>query len=502
MEPAHLPRIGPLNTSEGFRDLYGTRRWTPLQQGVSVVAAAVVAIGVAAVVGEPLLLLPFFVIPLLALTLVRSNRDAVSLLSLFAALLLLLPSPLIFEPLGAAGTPANVLAILMLWFWAHGRLVGSPGFDLSRQPVRVAMLLLGATILASYAAVAFRPVTPVELVAADRGLLALLGAAGIALMAADGITERSRLDTLLRRVVLLGGVLAVVGQLQFFTGLDIAGYVRLPGLHVNYRLLQIDQRSNFRRVQGTATHAIEFGVVLAIIFPLALHYALHAAREVRTRSWLMVAAIGLAVPMSLSRSAFVVLAVEAVVLLPGWSPSLRRRALAVAAAAAVAMRLAIPGLLGTVKSLFTNISTDPSTTGRTRDYAEFGSFFKDTPILGRGFFTFLPERYIILDNQFLLSLLEIGIVGTVALVGLFLVAIGSAHSARRHAPDEETRHLGRALAAGLAGALVAFGTFDALSFPMQTGLVFLLIGCAGALRGIVLRGERAAVLRAGPAVSV
>jgi O-antigen ligase len=101
-------------------------------------------------------------------------------------------------------------------------------------------------------------------------------------------------------------------------------------------------------------------------------------------------------------------------------------------------------------------------------------------VFGRGFGTFLPELYTYLDNQYLGLLIEVGIIGTAAFVLLLVVGIGSARGARRGG-DAETRSLGQALAGAIFAALVTVGTFDLLAFGIASGLLFLLIGCAGAL---------------------
>ena len=57
--------------------------------------------------------------------------------------------------------------------------------------------------------------------------------------------------------------------------------------------------------------------------------------------------------------------------------------------------------------------------------------------------------------------------------------------------DPEMRDLGQCLTATIAVAMVAFGTFDALSFNMAAGLTFLFLGCTGAALRL-LRGTRRA----------
>jgi hypothetical protein len=150
--------------------------------------------------------------------------------------------------------------------------------------------------------------------------------------------------------------------------------------------------------------------------------------------------------------------------------------------AAVALKLMVPGLLGTLKSLFANASNDPSTQGRTDDYAAAGYYIDRAPFFGRGISTFIPELYRVLDNAYLGWLIEAGVVGLLVMLGFFLSVVGVAfHSRLRARGDEETRDLGAALAAGMLSTLVALATFDGLGFAMCAGLLFLLIGATGAL---------------------
>ena len=84
------------------------------------------------------------------------------------------------------------------------------------------------------------------------------------------------------------------------------------------------------------------------------------------------------------------------------------------------------GLVGTIISLFTGLSSDPSIAGRTDDYAVVGKFISESPWFGRGFGTFLPKEYFILDNQYLGSIVETGYVGLGALLAGLRTALGQA----------------------------------------------------------------------------
>lgn len=84
-----------------------------------------------------------------------------------------------------------------------------------------------------------------------------------------------------------------------------------------------------------------------------------------------------------------------------------------------------------------------------------------------------------------MSLIEIGFVGLLTLIGLFVTGWMCARNARRLSTDPETRHLAQCLAATVAVPAVAWATFDATSFPMAASLTFLMLGCVGALWRLV-----------------
>jgi polysaccharide biosynthesis protein PslJ len=413
--------------------------------------------------------------------LAKGPWDATTLLTVYIVLVFVVPSGFVVEFLGAAGRPSLLLGALGFFWWAQDRITREGRIAVGFQPVRLLALFFLAAILVNHVAAFLRPIDGLEGRGADRGIIVALGLVGLLLLAADCIKSRARLDTLLRRIATGASIVAAVGILQFFTGYDLAGTLRFPGLAElsGSGFVEIQDRSDLNRVAATASHPIEFGVVLGLVFPIALHYALFAKTR-RKLAWLRVALIAIAIPMAISRSGTLTLAITFLAMWFSWPGRLRLRSAIITVAGALAMRTVIPGLLGTIKALFTNFWYDPSVHGRTDDYSEVGAYIANPPILGRGFMTFIPERYFVLDNQYLLFWIETGILGTAAFLLLFLGGFAVGRRARR-GTDEETRSLGQALAGTcLATALVA-ATFDLLSFFMISGIAFLLVGCAGAL---------------------
>ncbi len=406
--------------------------------------------------------------------------DAVSLLTVYLVLLIAVPSRLVFGVIGSTGTPAAVVGIAALGWWGAGRLVPSIGGATGLQPVRTTLLAFCVVVALSEVAGAARAMDGVESRAADAALFGLAAACGVAWLAADGIDRLERLVVLLDRIVIAGAALAALGIMQFFTDFDITKYLWFPGTHVNGDLQLIQVRDGFNRVAGTAVHPIEFGVVLATIFPVAVHQAMHRGADSRLRRVLPLLLIAAALPMSLSRSAILGVAAAGLVLALGWSWSQRANAAIVSIGFLGAMRAVVPGLLGTLRNLFTNLQSDSSYVARTDHAQRAWIYIGAAPWIGRGFGTFLPDRYVLLDNQYLGVLAETGIIGLVALISVFCAAFVAAHHASRTTLDPELQSLGRALAAAAVVPLVTYVTYDAFSLRMGVGITFLLLGCAGA----------------------
>jgi GT2 family glycosyltransferase len=433
------------------------------------------------------------VLPLLVALVLVSRRDATTLLCVLIATTLAIPSRFALTFFAGAVTPSLLLSLGLLWLWLLGRAVGVMGTSRTVQPVRLAVLLLLWSGAASWVLAQMRPLQAVEAREAQIGLIVLAGWVGVTLFVADGIRTRERLDTLLRMLIWGASLVALVGMVQFFTGHDLASSLKLPGLvAVTQDVSFIGDRFGVRRVAGTTSNPIEFGVLMAMMLPLALHYARKSAGVwTRRLMWVATVLIAVGAAVSVSRSAVVGIAVAGLVLAGGLSWRERIVGVALATLGVGGLWLVAKGLLGTIASLFVNFSNDPSITHRTGDYSFAIPYVTDAPLFGRGFRTFIPQLYAFVDNQYLLSLLETGIVGVLALLALFGSALWVVRAARRWARDEQARSLASALTASICVAAVTFATFDALSFPTVALITFLIIGCAGAFWQI-MRASRAA----------
>src|SRR5262249_38246197 len=265
---------------------------------------------------------PLLVLPVGAALATYSRRDAVTILGVFLALLLLVPSVFALSQVSTAVPPALVVGLFALWLWACLLMVPGLGLGAGPQPLRIVIFFFLWSAAVSWALAYLRPLPAVEQRQALIGFLMLASACGIALLAADGIRSRSRLDDLMRWLVVGASLVAVVAIVQFVPGVDFSRYLHPPGLATTGAgEAFIDIRSGLRRVQGTTGHPIELAVLEAAVLPIALHVARHQAGSTGWRHrvwWVCVGLLLVAVPLTISRAGVVGLAVGALALMVLW----------------------------------------------------------------------------------------------------------------------------------------------------------------------------------------
>ncbi|GAA4811454.1 hypothetical protein GCM10023220_48080 [Streptomyces ziwulingensis] len=422
--------------------------------------------------------------------------DATAVLTGYLVLAFFVPSNLALPALGGVGTPANVFALLgLLWYlatWLGGRVLPAPG----TRPVRLVMCLLGLAVLAAYLSDALRGSSHQEILGADRGLIGFLVWVALVVLVSAGVQERARLDVLMRRMVVMGSVVAAIGFYDFAAATNIADSIHIPGLRASVAQVSVMDRGSFTRPRSTTAQPLEFGGMLAILLPFAIHQALDPVRRSlhALRRWGPVILIGGALPLTVSRTSIIGLLLVALVMVPRWKPARRWAAIGVLTASVAVFKVLIPGLLGTITELFASFlsNSDSSTQARTVKYSAIVPYLKEHPLFGRGFGTFTPDLYFFTDNQYMLTLAELGLLGIVALLALFITGIHHGGAVRRLARTESDRELGQAFFASSLVALVISATFDSLSFPMFAGIFFLLLGAGAGYLGFVRRAAATA----------
>ena len=246
------------------------------------------------------------------------------------------------------------------------------------------------------------------------------------------------------------------------------------------------------RVFGSAEHPIALGAMFVMLIPLSAYLA----RRYRQRRWYLCALVLVAAcAATVSRTGILMLVVIGVVFL--WlRPRETARLWPALLLAPVVIHFALPGTLGAIKQSFLpagglvaeqHASVGQSGSGRLADLGPAFDVWAEKPLTGQGFGTTLivnrtigvPETNI-LDDQWLTTLLEIGILGFVGWLWFFGRAVRR-FGAEAKRDRSERGWLLTAITAAVAAYAFGMVTFDALAFVQVTFLLFIIVGIGASL---------------------
>jgi hypothetical protein len=378
-----------------------------------------------------------------------------------------------------------VAVILAVWFAA---LLVDPRVRLRRSGLEAPLLLVCVATIGSLA-------TNSEFVASlqTHALKANTFFASFVLIfyfAVSVVRGWHDVDFLAKTFVGGGSVVAVLAVIESrahfspFTQLDRVFPFLEPGP------MSVLERGGELRAFASAEHPIALAAALVMLVPLGIYLSQACSR----RWWLAVVLLTVGALATRSRVAAVMLLVVLLVFL--WlRPAATRRLWPLALPLLVAIHFALPGALGTYKATFLPegglVAEQSRTVGdcnsdpRITDIGPSLEQASKRPFFGQGYGTRLvvgeERNACILDDQWLATLLEIGAIGLVAWLWLF---VRFARMMGREARlDRSPRGW---LFVGLSASVTsyAFGmlTFDAFSFIQVTFFLFLFLGLGCAAR--------------------
>lgn len=304
------------------------------------------------------------------------------------------------------------------------------------------------------------------------------------------------LDSLLK--LLVGGAVgvALAGIFEARSGYNVFNHLGqwIPVLTLS-ELPDVPGRGARLRIYASAQHPIALGAMLVMMIPLAI-YLRQRFGKVR---WIVAAGIlTLGALATVSRTSVLMLIVVFVVFLC-LRPVETRRILPALLPLVVATNLAIPGTLGSLKQAFfppgglvAEQAAGPGYrgAGRVADLPAAMAKLKRQPLVGQGMGTMVSEvdrqNADILDNQWLGTLLETGLLGALSLLWLFRRAVS--RLARAAKLDDSPRGwLYTGIAASVTAYAVGMFTYDAFAFIQVTIMMYILLGFAGA--ALTMRGR-------------
>lgn len=406
--------------------------------------------------------------------------DAVTFLTIYLVLLCAIPSYLTLPMLGSIGRPSVLWGLAGIAWWLFFRLQRVTSISSASWYTKIAALLFFSSILLT-SAIANLMGQPSHLATTSQSsLIRTISWAGIVLVAMDGIPNKERLLVLLRRVALTGALLSLLGLAQFFTKEALIDRIAFPGFIADDSVGYTFDRGGFIRSSATAAHPLEYGAVLCFSIPLAFVLAHVDRQRGILRRWLPLALVAFASAISMSRSAIIGIVVGVVLAVPVIPSRMQLRAVLGVIGLGAVLAFTVPGMIGTLRGLFLGISEEPSSVSRIDSAGQALDIALRNPFFGQGLSAFSPTE-IILDNQMLLMLIELGVFGVLTFMGLVLSCVVAGWRVARASRYKEWKYIGTPVSAGLAAGSTTLLFFDGLSFAMCAGFLFLMIGIAGSL---------------------
>jgi polysaccharide biosynthesis protein PslJ len=336
---------------------------------------------------------------------------------------------------------------------------------------------------------------------AFKSLSYYLGFLLVFVLVASTIKTQAAMDTAVRALVIGATIVAASAIYESRTGYNPFDHLAewIPALIRESRAV-FELRGGSLRAYASAQHPIALSAALFMAFPLALYLIGRAQTRLRAQLWGVAAAVcAMGAVATISRTTVImVVAILAVGLWVRGRQVLRFWPLLLVLP--VAIHFAVPGALGGIYRAFDpqeGLTSDLTTrsgesgSGRLADIEPGLNVWSESPLYGNGIGTRVTSgeagaaqtalgaegAVIFFDNEWLGTLVQLGIlgiVGTVWLVFGSLVTVGR-FARRVRGPRSD-------LAAACAAAIGAFGVsmfvFDAFAF-VQSTIVFLMIAAIG-----------------------
>ncbi len=319
--------------------------------------------------------------------------------------------------------------------------------------------------------------------------------------------RRPDIVPLLKILVLGGVVIAILAVIESRTGYNPFNELDrvFPFLRRNFTESTLPVRGTRLRAYGPAEHPIALSAALAMLVPFAIYLA---EKTQHKRWWLAAGVITVGCLATVSRTGVVMLLVEVVVF--AWlRPKQVKRFWPALIPALLAVHIALPGALGSFRQSFFPKGGIVNEQRGYRDSGRIGKIkptFKEIsrePLFGRGLGTrtigarIVNDKVVlwnglILDDQWLASLLETGLVGAFAWLWIFARTIRRVGRAAKE-DDSSEGWLYVALAASITAFGVGMLTYDAFSFVQVTFFFYIFLGFTW---GLLAPAPKPAVARA------
>lgn len=309
--------------------------------------------------------------------------------------------------------------------------------------------------------------------------LSLLVAYGLVFYIVATVVRAREVNAFLVLIVVLGTVTALGTIAEFRTGTNFFFSVSgglLPGA---FTVTPPPETAAFNRpaITGPTVHGLAVASILSFSFACAISLALLGTVTRRRRILATLASLIILVGALVTlRKTAVIAPLAVIVSLVALRPRHVVTLLPLVVALFASAALLAPGVLGSLVGQVTDPSSEiqASTAGRTSDYAALLPDVVNRPLVGRGYGTYEPDQYRILDNQFLLLLVTVGAIGLLVYLILLLRVVRLGWLVSRS--DSRNTWIAYAAVASCGSFFVVQLLFDSLSFPQVPYVFFFILG--------------------------
>jgi hypothetical protein len=253
-------------------------------------------------------------------------------------------------------------------------------------------------------------------------------------------------------------------------------------------------------VYGPTLQPLELAAMLAMMLPFAIIGALDSPTKGRRVLYVIALALLLAGGLATARKTSLVVPLAVAVIMIAYRPrQVGSLVVKLGVVLLILVHFAAPSALGSVINQLEpgHVNTALTTTDRTARYDAVTPDILRHPLIGRGYESYAPQKYRILDNEYLGLLITVGLIGTLCYLGVFLAMLAAAHRTIR-GPDPRRAALALAAFATVASIMIASSLFDVLSFPHVPYLLLFVGAMILALREPSPATEPARILTARP----
>ena len=254
-------------------------------------------------------------------------------------------------------------------------------------------------------------------------------------------------------------------------------------------------------VYGPTLQPLELAAMLAMVLPFAILGSIDAPTQRRRILYVIAVGLLLAGGVATARKTSLVVPAAVILLLIAYRPRAVLRTVGrLGVVLIVIVHFAAPAALGSVISQLEpgHVNSALTTTDRTARYDAVTPDVLRHPLIGRGYESYDPQKYRILDNQYLDLLITVGLIGALAYLAIFAAMMAAAQRTIR-GPDPRRASLALAGFATVTAIAIASALFDVLSFPHVPYLLFFVAAMILALREPSPTPEPARLLIARPA---